>query len=64
MRSVDMTLPEEINRIAMDSISDSYFATEPSAVDNLLREGKPMDRIYFVAQVMSDNLFYQLETLG
>ncbi len=40
LRSRDMTMPEEINRIVTDSISDLFFVTERSAVENLLKEGK------------------------
>jgi len=40
LRSFDFTMPEEINRIVTDSISDYFFVTEKSAIDNLLREGK------------------------
>ena len=40
LRSGDMTMPEEINRLVTDSISDLFFVTEPSGVANLKREGK------------------------
>ena len=40
LRSGDMRMPEEINRLVTDSISDWFFCTEPAGVDNLLREGK------------------------
>ena len=40
LRSFDITMPEEINRMVTDSISDCFFATEQSAVKNLLKEGK------------------------
>jgi len=63
LRSGDMTMPEEINRIVTDSISDYFFCTEPSGVENLRREGHPEERIHFVGNVMIDNLFYQLEKL-
>ena len=63
LRSFDMAMPEEINRIVTDSISDTFFVTEKSGVDNLLKEGKPQDRIFFVGHVMIDNLLYQLEIL-
>ena len=39
LRSGDMTMPEEINRIVTDSLSDWFFVTEPSGVENLRREG-------------------------
>jgi UDP-N-acetylglucosamine 2-epimerase (non-hydrolysing) len=64
LRSFDMTMPEEINRIVTDSISDYFFVTEESGVANLLREGMPEERIHFVGNVMIDNLFYQLAQLG
>lgn len=42
LRSFDLTMPEEINRMVTDSIADYFFVTEKSAVENLLREGKPI----------------------
>jgi len=59
LRSFDMTMPEEINRMVTDSITDYFFTTEKAANENLLREGKPKDRIHFVGHVMIDNLYYQ-----
>jgi UDP-N-acetylglucosamine 2-epimerase (non-hydrolysing) len=56
LRSFDRTMPEEINRIVTDSISDFLFTTEESANQNLLREGIPEDRIFFVGNVMIDTL--------
>lgn len=63
LRSRDMTMPEEINRLVTDSISDLFFVTEQSGMDNLLKEGKPPEAVYLVGHVMIDNLFYQLEQL-
>ncbi|MFP4474794.1 MAG: non-hydrolyzing UDP-N-acetylglucosamine 2-epimerase [Desulfatibacillaceae bacterium] len=63
LRSRDMTMPEEINRMVTDSISDMLFATEKSGVDNLLAEGKPHDRVHLVGNIMVDNLLYQKEKL-
>ena len=63
LRSFDMTMPEEINRIVTDSISDLFFVTEEQAIENLKREGKPLDRIFFVGHVMIDNLFHQMDRL-
>lgn len=63
LRSFDATMPEEINRILTDSISDYFFATEQSAVKNLLHEGKDPGSIHFVGNVMIDNLFHQLGQL-
>jgi len=63
LRSGDMAMPEEVNRIVTDSISDLFFVTEPAGTQNLLREGKPADRICFVGHVMVDNLLHQRERL-
>lgn len=64
LRSGDMTMPEEVNRIVTDAVSDWFFVTEPSGVENLLREGHPPDRIKHVGHVMVDNLLYQAERLS
>jgi UDP-N-acetylglucosamine 2-epimerase (non-hydrolysing) len=56
LRSFDRTMPEEINRIVTDCISDYLFTTEESANQNLLREGIPENRIFFVGNVMIDTL--------
>lgn len=63
LRSFDMTMPEEINRMVTDAISDYFFVTEKSAVDNLIKEGKAEKSIHFVGHVMIDNLLYQLKKL-
>ncbi len=63
LRSGDWSMPEEVNRVVTDSLSDLCFATEPDAVANLLREGKPPSKIHHVGNVMIDNLMYQLERL-
>jgi UDP-N-acetylglucosamine 2-epimerase (non-hydrolysing) len=63
LRSGDREMPEEINRIVTDSISDWFFVTEPSGVDNLKREGHKPDRIHLVGNVMIDNLIYQQRCL-
>ncbi len=64
LRSGDMTMPEEINRIVTDSISDYLFVTEKSGLENLKREGKPKEKVFFVGHVMIDNLFNQLHRLN
>lgn len=56
LRSFDRTMPEEINRILTDSVSDWLFTTEASANVNLEREGVASDRIFFVGNVMIDTL--------
>ncbi len=57
LRSFDRTMPEEVNRIVTDSISDFLFTTEESANQNLIREGISENRIFFVGNVMIDTLF-------
>ena len=57
LRSFDRTMPEEINRILTDAISDYCFTTEPSANENLAREGVPAERVHYVGNVMIDTLF-------
>jgi UDP-N-acetylglucosamine 2-epimerase (non-hydrolysing) len=56
LRSFDRTMPEEINRVVTDAISDLLFATEASAVTNLTREGVDPARIHLVGNVMIDTL--------
>ena len=63
LRSFDLTMPEEINRMVTDSISDYFFVTESSGLDNLLREGKPEAAVFMVGHVMIDNLLHQVEKL-
>jgi len=64
LRSFDLAMPEEINRMVTDAISDHFFVTEQSAVANLLREGKPPGKIHSVGHVMVDNLLHQVERLS
>ncbi len=64
LRSGDMTMPEEINRIVTDSIADWFFVTEPSGMVHLKREGKRDSAIHYVGHVMIDNLLYQAEKLA
>jgi UDP-N-acetylglucosamine 2-epimerase (non-hydrolysing) len=54
-------MPEEINRVLTDQISDLLFTTEKSARDNLAREGIAEGRIHFVGNVMIDTLRYNLQ---
>jgi UDP-N-acetylglucosamine 2-epimerase (non-hydrolysing) len=63
LRSFDLAMPEEINRMVTDVISDHFFVTEQSGIENLVKEGKPEDRIHFVGNVMVDNLLHQIERL-
>lgn len=57
LRSFDRTMPEEINRIVTDAVSEYCFTSEPAANDNLAREGVPGERIHYVGNVMIDTLF-------
>ena len=63
LRSGDMTMPEEINRLVTDSITDWFFVTEPSAVKHLQREGKADTAIHYVGHVMVDNVLFQADKL-
>lgn len=56
LRSFDRTMPEELNRILTDHLSDFLFVTEPSGTTNLLREGIEQEKIFFVGNVMVDTL--------
>jgi UDP-N-acetylglucosamine 2-epimerase (non-hydrolysing) len=61
LRSGDRTMPEEINRILTDQLSDLLFITEADARTNLLREGIADEKIHFVGNVMIDSLRYNLK---
>jgi len=61
LRSFDATMPEEINRVLTDRISDFLFTTEPSGEKNLLREGVAAEKIFPVGNVMVDSLLRFLE---
>src|SRR5688572_24267747 len=52
LRSFDRTMPEEVNRVLTDQISDLLFTTEASALDNLTREGIAPEKVHFVGNVM------------
>ncbi len=56
LRSFDRTMPEEVNRVVTDALSDYLFTTEDSANQNLEREGISPDKIHFVGNVMIDTL--------
>jgi len=63
LRSGDMAMPEEINRLVTDAISDWFFVTEPSGEANLLKEGKRPETVHYVGHVMVDNVLHQREAL-
>ncbi len=56
IRSFDLTMPEEINRMVTDSITDLFFTTSHFANENLARAGVPAENIYFTGNVMIDTL--------
>jgi UDP-N-acetylglucosamine 2-epimerase (non-hydrolysing) len=56
IRSFDLTMPEEINRMVTDSITDYFFTTSRFANENLRKAGIPVSRIFFVGNVMIDTL--------
>jgi UDP-N-acetylglucosamine 2-epimerase (non-hydrolysing) len=58
LRSHDRSMPEEINRVLTDQISDRLYTTERSAEGNLLKEGIPASRIFFAGNVMIDSVVY------
>lgn len=61
LRSFDRAMPEEVNRVLTDQISDLLFITERSAEQNLINEGISSSRIHFVGNVMIDTLHHNLE---
>jgi UDP-N-acetylglucosamine 2-epimerase (non-hydrolysing) len=56
IRSFDLTMPEEINRMVTDCLADFFFTTSSFANENLKKAGVPDDRIFFVGNVMIDTL--------
>lgn len=63
IRSGDMEMPEEINRIVTDSITDYFFTTSTTAGENLLRYGADKNHIHFVGNVMIDTLLGNLDRI-
>lgn len=63
IRSGDMTMPEEINRIVTDSITDHFFTTSEVANDHLRKAGVGDERIHFVGNTMIDTLYQNLDRL-
>ena len=60
IRSGDMTMPEEINRIVTDSITDYFFTTSTWAGENLLKYGAKPSTVHFVGNVMIDTLYQNI----
>lgn len=63
IRSGDLSMPEEINRILTDSISDIFFTTSKYADENLRKSGISADKIHFVGNTMIDTLMYNIDRL-
>ena len=61
LRSLDRGMPEEINRILVDQISDLHFVTEPSGMDNLAKENIGPHHVHMVGNVMIDSLLLNLD---
>lgn len=64
IRSGDMTMPEEINRIVTDSITDYFFTTSTTASANLIKYGADLSSIHFVGNVMIDTLYQNLNRIS
>jgi UDP-N-acetylglucosamine 2-epimerase (non-hydrolysing) len=62
LRSFDRTMPEEVNRVLTDSVSDLLFVTEKSGSENLQKEGVNRKQIHFVGNVMIDSLVLALDS--
>jgi len=63
LRSFDRTMPEEINRVLTDAISDYLFVTEQSGIDNLEKEGVDKSKIFFTGNVMIDSLVHSMKKI-
>lgn len=63
LRSFDIKMPEENNRVLVDSISDYYFVTEQSGIDNLIKENVSDKKIFFVGNTMIDTLVASKEKI-
>lgn len=64
IRSGDLSMPEEINRMVTDSITDYFFTTSTSASENLLRSGSDTPNVHFVGNVMIDTLHQNLDRIS
>jgi len=64
LRSFDLTMPEEINRMVTDILSRFCFTTSPEAEINLKREGVGEERIFFVGNIMIDSLLHYIDRAG
>ncbi len=64
LRSFDNAMPEEINRIVTDSLSEFLFVTERTGVDNLVKEGINKKKIFLVGDTMIDSLVYHKKKIA
>lgn len=64
IRSGDLTMPEEINRMLTDSITDYFFTTSTSASENLLKLGSNPENVHFVGNVMIDTLYQNINRIS
>lgn len=64
LRSFDKTMPEEVNRILTDQLSDYLFITEESGRQNLIKEGISQEKIFFAGNIMIDTLVYNLPKIN
>lgn len=63
LRSRDRSMPEEINRLATDAITDLFFTTSFDADENLMNEGIPQNKIHMVGNLMIDSLVANLDKI-
>src|SRR4051794_19155678 len=63
LRSFDWTMPEEINRVVTDQVSDLLFTHSPEALDHLLREGRAEEHVFAVGNTMIDTLVAMLDRI-
>jgi UDP-N-acetylglucosamine 2-epimerase (non-hydrolysing) len=61
LRSFDRKMPEEINRLLTDAISDYLFTPSPEGDENLAKEGIPQEKIFLVGDIMVDSLLFHLD---
>ena len=61
LRSFDRKMPEEINRLLTDAISDYLFTPSPEGDENLAKEGIPPEKIFLVGDIMVDSLLFHLD---
>ncbi|MEA2040713.1 MAG: UDP-N-acetylglucosamine 2-epimerase (non-hydrolyzing) [Thermodesulfobacteriota bacterium] len=61
LRSFDRKMPEEINRLLTDAISDYLFTPSPDGDENLVKEGIPPEKVFLVGDIMVDSLLFNLE---